>query len=95
MSGHGLPFFILDCHRFWFWIGNLLDLVGFLLVDEMVRVVQFEYIGSFFATYIGLSPLPGIVTARMFTFVVGARTKPSFATISGKGDNPTCVIEKL
>ena len=36
----------------------------------------------------GLSPFPVIVTTRIITFFVGDPYKPSFATITGKGDNP-------
>ena len=39
--------------------------------------------------YIGLPPFAVIVTTRIFTFFVGDPYKPSFATITGKGDNPT------
>ena len=39
--------------------------------------------------WIGLSPFPVIVTTRIITFLVGNPYKPSFATITGKGDNPT------
>ncbi len=41
--------------------------------------------------YFGLSPFPVIVTTRILTFVVGDPYKPSFATITGKGDNPTYI----
>ena len=36
----------------------------------------------------GLSPFPVIVTTRFFLCLVGDSYKPSFATITGKGDNP-------
>ena len=39
--------------------------------------------------YIGLSPLPVTVTTRIITFLVGDPYKPSFATVTGTGDNPT------
>ena len=39
--------------------------------------------------YIGLSPLPVTVTTRIITFLVGHPYKPSFATVTGRGDNPT------
>ena len=38
--------------------------------------------------YIGLSPFPVIVTTRIVSCLVGDSYKPSFATITGKGDNP-------
>ena len=38
--------------------------------------------------YIGLSPLPVTVTTRNITFLVGDPYKPSFATVTGRGDNP-------
>ena len=41
--------------------------------------------------YIGLSPFPVIVTTRIITFLVGDSYKPSFATITGKGDNPSYI----
>ena len=37
---------------------------------------------------IGLSPFPVIVTTRIVSCLVGNPYKPSFATITGKGDNP-------
>ena len=88
VSGHGLPFYfglpsflVLDWESPWlggfssgWWNGPC----GSIRVHRII-----------FATYIGLSPLPGIVTARMFTFWVEARTKSSFAIISVKGNNPT------
>ena len=37
---------------------------------------------------IGLSPLPVIVTTRIVVFLVGDPYKPSFATVTGRGDNP-------
>ena len=39
-------------------------------------------------TNIGLSPFPVIVTTRIVSCLVGDSYKPSFATITGKGDNP-------
>ncbi len=38
---------------------------------------------------IGLSPVPVTVTTRIITFLVGDPYKPSFATVTGRGDNPT------
>ena len=32
--------------------------------------------------------VPVIVTTRIITFLIGDPYKPSFATITGKGDNP-------
>ena len=37
---------------------------------------------------LGLAPFPVIVTTGMMTFLIGDSCKPSFATITGKGDNP-------
>ena len=37
---------------------------------------------------IGLSPFPVTVTTRIITFLVGDPYKPSFATVTGRGDNP-------
>ena len=39
----------------------------------------------------GLSPLPVTVTTRIITFLVGDPYKPSFATVTGRGDNPSYV----
>ena len=41
--------------------------------------------------YVGLSPLPVTVTTRIITFLVGDPYKPSFATVTGRGDNPSCM----
>ena len=38
---------------------------------------------------VGLSPLPVTVTTWIITFLVGDPYKPSFATVTGRGDNPT------
>ena len=38
--------------------------------------------------YVGLSPLPVTVTTRIITFLVGDPYKPSFATVTGRGNNP-------
>ena len=39
--------------------------------------------------YLGLSPCPVTVTTRITTFLVGNPEKnPSFATVTGRGDNP-------
>ena len=38
--------------------------------------------------YVGLSPLPVTVTTRIITFLVQDPYKPSFATATGRGDNP-------
>ena len=38
--------------------------------------------------YVGLSPLPVTVTTRIITFLVGDPYKPSFVTVTGRGDNP-------
>ena len=40
----------------------------------------------------GLVPFPVIVTTRIISCLVGDSYKLSFATISGKGDNPTYPI---
>ena len=37
---------------------------------------------------IGMFPFPVIVTTRIISCLVGDSYKPSFATITGKGDNP-------
>ena len=42
--------------------------------------------------YFGLSPFPGIVTTRIISCLVGDSYKPSFATITGKGDNPIYLL---
>ena len=47
--------------------------------------------GSFFENGLlfGLSPWPATVTTRIILFLVGDPYKPSFATVTGRGDNPT------
>ena len=40
---------------------------------------------------IGLSPFSVRVTTRIITFLVGDPYKPSFATVTGRGDNPSYV----
>ncbi len=42
---------------------------------------------------LGLSPLPVTVTTRIITSLVGDPYKPSFATVTGRGDNPTCCTQ--
>ena len=37
---------------------------------------------------LGLSPLPVTVTTSIITFLVGDPYKPSFATVTGRGDSP-------
>ena len=41
--------------------------------------------------YFGLSPLRVTVTTRIITFLVGHPYKPSFATVTGRGDNPSYI----
>ncbi len=38
--------------------------------------------------YLGTTPHPVTVTTRIITFLIGNPYKPSFATVTGKGDNP-------
>ncbi len=38
--------------------------------------------------WFGCCPLPVTVTTRIITFLVGNPYKPSFATVTGRGDNP-------
>ncbi len=70
-----------------------------LLLDARASVTRqgkhifFQRFGSF--AYFGLSPLPVTVTTRIITFWVGDPGdpyKPSFATVTGRGDNPTYCI---
>ena len=42
--------------------------------------------------YLGLSPIPVTVTTRIITFLVGDPYKHSFATVTGRGDNPRCIM---
>ena len=37
---------------------------------------------------LGMAPLPLTVTTGIITFLVGDPYKPSFPTVTGKGDNP-------
>ncbi len=43
-------------------------------------------------SYLRLSPLPVTVTTRIITFLIGNPYKPSFATVTGRGDNPTHIL---
>ena len=45
-----------------------------------------------YGVYVGLSPFPVTVTTRIITFLVGDPYKPSFATITGRGDNPMYML---
>ena len=56
--------------------------------SQLSVVVFFCFGGVFFGVYFGLSPLPVRVTTRIITFLVGDPYKPSFATVTGRGDNP-------
>ena len=49
-------------------------------------------IGILIMVYFGLSPFPVIVTTRTISCLVGDSYKLSFATISGKGENPRFMI---
>ena len=63
----------------------------------MIGSIEVERINLYF----GVSPLPVRVTTRIITFLVGNPYKPSFATVTGRGDNPkykesTCIgLEEL
>ena len=37
---------------------------------------------------LGCPPCPGTVTTRIIPFLVGNPYKPSFVTVTGRGDNP-------
>ena len=41
--------------------------------------------------YIGLSPHPATATTRIITFLVGNPYKPSFVTVTGRGEYPTYI----
>ena len=43
--------------------------------------------------YLGLSPCPVTVTDRIVIFLVGDPYKPSFATVTGRGDNPSYTVD--
>ena len=45
-------------------------------------------INYFWRGYFGLPPHPVTVTTRIITFLVGDPYKPSFATVTGRGDKP-------
>ena len=55
----------------------------FYLKLQDVWAISSDLFGEFV-----LAPFPVIVTTRIVTFLVGDPYKPSFATITGKGDNP-------
>ncbi len=42
--------------------------------------------------YFGLSPIPVTVSTRIVIFLVTDPYKPSFATITGRGDNPIYAV---
>ncbi len=48
-----------------------------------------------FQLYIRSTPHPVTVTTRIITFLVGNPYKPSFATVTGRGDNPNYIFDKL
>ena len=43
---------------------------------------------SYRLIYIGLSPFPATVSTRIITFLVGDPYKPSFVTVTGRGEYP-------
>ena len=47
-----------------------------------------NFVISDFAPYLWLSPHPVTVTTRIIIVLVGDPYKPSFATVTGRGDNP-------
>ena len=51
-----------------------------------------SWVGGRPKLYFGLSPLPVTVTTRIIAFLVGDPYKPSFATVTGRGDNPSYTI---
>ena len=56
----------------------------YMLWDEL----YIFFSGIYSEISIGLSPLPVTVTNGIITFLVGDPYKPSFATVTGRGDNP-------
>ena len=54
------------------------------VVRKIAHIECLRYINE---KYIGLSPLPVTVPTR-FSLLVGDPYKPSFATVTGRGDNP-------
>ena len=76
-----------SCGSFWwshfFIYGNLATFMR----NWKTEGTWFQSHGAF-GVYIGLPPLPVRVTTRIITFLVGDPYKPSFATVTGKGDNP-------
>ena len=61
--------------------------------NVMTVMTEINFLGSQdlrFRTWkwFGYGPLPVTVTTRIITFLIGNSYKPSFATITGRGDNP-------
>ena len=66
--------FAYFCHGFW-WIVNTAK--ADISCNEQTK-----------GEYFGLSRFPVTVTTRIITFLVGDPYKPSFPTVTGRGDNP-------
>ena len=64
-------------------------LIAWLCVE--VGVLK-KTIYTYIYIYFGLSPCPVTVTTRIIIFLVGDPYKPSFATVTGRGDNPIYTI---
>ena len=74
------------------WLDGGLRCPAFLSHDKTIddrSILNINYI------YIGLSPFPVTVTTRIITFLVGNPYKPSFATVTGRGDTPIYIHKVL
>ena len=58
-----------------------------------IETVWFFFSACFCEFYLGLSLFPVTVTTRIIPFLVGNPYKPSFATVTGRGDNPSFTIQ--
>ena len=69
------------------WVSQMVHFIPTSIVAKHTQV---------HCTYIqfGLSPLPVTVTTRIITLLVGDPYKPSFATVTGRGDNPMQKIKE-
>ncbi len=69
---------------------------GLIHIYVRARVMHFTLGRNSIKTcgvWLGLSPFAVIVTTRISTFLVGDPNRPSFATTTGKGDNPNYDID--
>ena len=74
---------------------NSVEVVGVGVLGK--RVFFFVFLIRW-VIYIGLSPLPRMQSSPpgfLYIFSRGSRTKPSFATVTGRGDNPIYTLPPI